>query len=297
MEILWAAGRLLLPILPSSVHHLYVVAEGSLLSVPWSALRIPCSVTTCYVVERFATSIEPSASIAVSLAHTTQPSSAQNVLIVADTVSTQPQASPQWMHLTALPSTRREADTIAHLVPATHVVQLRGKQATVDNVRSALQTNLAVLHVATHTLLVSGHPELSGIALSSGNTQSVLWLRDIPFLHAPPIVTLSGCTTQGTSPSGEETLHSHASLLLCGSAASHRQPVGRGRRCHGHTHGRLLRPSLQRQAHYRRSSPPGATLHAAQPRGRARLGSLRRQRRAATGWEITYGGTIPRSAT
>lgn len=203
-EALLAAGHLLLPTLPTSVHHLYIVAEGSLLSVPWSALRIPCSATTCYVVERFATSIEPSVSIAVSLAHTTQPSPARNVLIVADTVSTQPQATPQWMHLTALPGTRREADTIAHLVPATHVVQLRGKQATVDNVRSALQTNLAVFHVATHTLLVSGHPELSGIALSSGNTQSVLWLRDIPSLHAPPIVTLSGCTTQGKSPSGEE---------------------------------------------------------------------------------------------
>lgn len=207
-ETLLGGGQLLLPPLPSSVHHLYIVAEGSLLSVPWSALRIPCGANACYAVERFATSIEPSVSIAVSLARIEHPTLAKNVLIVADTISRQPQVTPQWMHLAALPGTHREADAIARLVPAMYLEQLRGKHATVDNVRSALQTNLAVFHVATHTLLVSGHPELSGIALSSGDThgegQSVLWLRDIPSLHAPPLVTLSGCTTEGSALSGEE---------------------------------------------------------------------------------------------
>jgi CHAT domain-containing protein len=207
-EALLAGGQLLLPALPPSIHHLYIVAEGSLLSVPWSALRIPCGAKICYAVERFATSLEPSVSIAISLARVARPVQAKNVLIIADTVSTQPQATPQWMHLASLPGTGREADAIARLVPAMHLQQLRGKQATVDNVRSVLRSELAVVHIATHTLLVSGHPELSGIALSSGNTrgdaQSVLWLRDIPSLHAPPLVTLSGCTTQGKALSGED---------------------------------------------------------------------------------------------
>lgn len=207
-EALLAAGQLLLPRLPPSVHHLYIVAEGSLLSVPWSALRIPCGANSCYAVERFATSIEPSVSIAISLARMEHPDRTKNVLLVADTISTQSQATPQWMHLAALPGTHREADAIARLIPAMYLEQLRGKQATVENVRSALRTDLAIFHVATHTLLVSGHPELSGIALSSGNAhgaaQSVLWLRDIPSLHAPPLVTLSGCTTEGEAPSGEE---------------------------------------------------------------------------------------------
>ncbi|WP_052200874.1 CHAT domain-containing tetratricopeptide repeat protein [Terriglobus sp. TAA 43] len=207
-EALFTVGQLLLPGLPHSIHHLYIVAEGSLLSIPWSSLRIPCGANTCYAVERFATSIEPSVSVAISLSRGQHTTFAKNVLLVADTISTQPQATPQWMRLTALPGTHREADAIARLVPTIYLEQLRGRQATVNNVRSALRTDLAILHVATHTLLVSGHPELSGIALSSGDThgamQSVLWLRDIPSLHAPPLVTLSGCTTEGKAPSGEE---------------------------------------------------------------------------------------------
>src|SRR6185312_14204316 len=50
---------------------------------------------------------------------------------------------------------------------------------------------------------------LSGIALSPGRDpartgQSILWLHDIPHLDAPPLVVLSGCTTQGADLSGEE---------------------------------------------------------------------------------------------
>jgi CHAT domain-containing protein len=207
-EALLVAGQLLLPTLRPSIHHLYIVAEGSLLSLPWSALRIPCGHKICYSVEHFSTSIEPSVSIAVSLARRAQPVLAKNVLVVADAVSTQPQAVPPWMHLGPLPGTRREADALARFIPAMQLQQLRGKLATVNNIRSALEGNLAVLHVATHTLLVSGHPEFSGIVLSSDNShgdgQSVLWLRDIPSLHAPLLVTLSGCTTQGKALPGEE---------------------------------------------------------------------------------------------
>jgi CHAT domain-containing protein len=65
------------------------------------------------------------------------------------------------------------------------------------------------LHFAAHTLLVAGHPELSGIVLSNARShansgESILWLHDIPQLNAPPLVVLSGCTTQGADFSGEE---------------------------------------------------------------------------------------------
>jgi CHAT domain-containing protein len=208
-DALLQAGQLLVPTLPSTIHHLYIVAEGSLLSLPWSALRFRCGQRTCYAVERYAISTEPSASVAVSLARRPPESKKHGVLLVADTIVARDLPTLRWTALTPLPGSRREADSIARLVPANSLRQLRGDQATVENVRSFVQGNLSILHFSTHTILVSGHPELSGIALSSsgptgGEGQSVLWLRDIPSLHAPPLVTLSGCTTQGKNLSGEE---------------------------------------------------------------------------------------------
>ena len=75
--------------------------------------------------------------------------------------------------------------------------------------RAQVNTSLDILHIAAHTILIAGHPELSGIALSPGArgtsvASGVLWLADIPTLHVPRLVTLSGCTTQGQDVSGEE---------------------------------------------------------------------------------------------
>lgn len=209
-DALERAGELLIPVLPSGVRHLYIVADGSLLSLPWSALRLPCGQRTCYAVERFATALEPSASVAVSLTQRQAKITGHDVVVIADTIASHDGATLRWAPLPPLPGSRREANAIARLVPAASFHQLSGDKATVENVHSLTQGNVAVLHFATHTILVPGHPELSGIALSSGRqssggaAQSVLWLRDIPSLHAPPIVTLSGCTTQGHGLSGEE---------------------------------------------------------------------------------------------
>jgi CHAT domain-containing protein/tetratricopeptide (TPR) repeat protein len=206
---LLALGQRLLPSLPSGVTHLYIVADGAMLSLPWGALRVSCGPRACYALERYAISIEPSASIAVSLARATPKPQAQKVMIVAGTITSNDRAMPRWTRLTPLPGTLREADSIARLVPANHLLQLRGREATTDNVLPRMNDDLAILHLSTHTLLINGHPELSGIMLSSDLSRSdgatsVLWLQDIPSLHAPPLVTLSGCTTEGTNISGEE---------------------------------------------------------------------------------------------
>jgi CHAT domain-containing protein/tetratricopeptide (TPR) repeat protein len=208
-DALQQTGQLLIPVLPSRIRHLYIVADGSLLSLPWSALRLPCGQLTCYAVERYAISMEPSASVAVSLAQRQPKISGHDVLVVADTIASHDRPALRWAALPPLPGSRREADAIARFVPASNFYELRGERASVENVRSLAQDNIAILHFATHTILVPAHPELSGIALSSdrrngSGVQSVLWLRDIPSFHAPPLVTLSGCTTQGQSLSGEE---------------------------------------------------------------------------------------------
>ncbi len=215
------AGRKLLPQLPQNIRHLYIVADGPLSSLSWNALRIPCGARRlCYAIERFAIASEPSASVAVQLARHPTRTAGQNILIVADPITQSGQPAPRWASFAPLPGTRREAGAIARLIPAESLQIIHGEMATVDNVR-ALSKNLSILHFATHTFLVPGHPELSGIALSpergKSEEKSILWLHDIPTLQAPSLVVLNGCSTQGQGLGGEELSALTQAFLYAGS--------------------------------------------------------------------------------
>jgi CHAT domain-containing protein len=201
-----AAGRLLLSNLPANVSRLYVVADGDLSSLPWNALRIPCPGRVCYAVQRFAIMVEPSASVATRLMQRTAPPGATRILLVSDTLPLSQQPGPRWDQLSPLPASRRESDQIARLAGPENATMLYGRRATVGNLKTALQERVTILHLGTHTLLVPDHPELSGIALSpdrAAGSNGILWLHDIPSLTAPPLVTLSGCSTEGASLDGE----------------------------------------------------------------------------------------------
>ena len=208
-RLLESAASLLLPPLPRTVHHLYIAADAGLSTLPWAGLRVPCGARPCYLIERSAISLEPSASIAVALtAHPGRPAG-QAILVVDDAIRSQDRQALRWAPLPPLPGSHRESQSIARLVQAASFHELRGEQATLENVRTQASPSLDVLHLAAHTILVAGHPELSGIALSPGRpgtreVQSVLWLREIPSLHVPQLVVLSGCTTEGEEVSGEE---------------------------------------------------------------------------------------------
>lgn len=200
-------GTMLLPVVSANIHHLYIAADGALASVPWAALRTLCNGHPCYATEKVSISLEPSVSVAVYLMQRQKEARRQRVLVVADTISQRDPAFFQGVRFGPLPGARRETAAIARFVPAGSFQVLRGEEATSDNVGSALSGNdLAILHVAAHTFLFPGHPELAGIALSPqrGGGKSILWLRDVPALHAPRLVTLSGCSTQGGGISGEE---------------------------------------------------------------------------------------------
>jgi CHAT domain-containing protein len=203
------AGALLLPAIPRNIRHLYIVADGALQTVPWNVLRTTCNGRACYAIERYTVSLEPSASVAVALAKRPLRSGRTGVLVVSDTLPGNDPLVPRWKALDSLPGSQREAQSIARLVPAKDFKNLRRTEATVGNISHVLEGDVSVLHLAAHTLLVAGHPELSGIALSAGRDtakpgQSILWLHDITHLVAPPLVVLSGCTTQGADLSGEE---------------------------------------------------------------------------------------------
>lgn len=219
-ELLRHAGSLLLAGLPPGLKQLYIVADDGLSSLPWGALRIPCGKNQCYAVERFSISIEPSASVAVELASRGTVSDRKTMLLVSDTVPVHETTSPRWNPMGTLPGSRREAHQIAQFAPSGTLVMLSGARATPAALRSTLGEKTAVLHFATHTLLIPNHPELSGIALSPDRNSSdrgILWLHDIPSLQAPPLVTLSGCATQGNRLD-QEDLNTLAQAFFYGGA-------------------------------------------------------------------------------
>ncbi|WP_221312888.1 CHAT domain-containing tetratricopeptide repeat protein [Granulicella aggregans] len=203
------AGSLLLPALPPTIHRIYIVADGPLQALPWNALRTRCGGSTCYLIERYTLSVEPSVSVALALAARPQPERQQRAVVLSDIVPASGNSLPRWSTINLLPGSQREAHAIAKLLPTNQVTSLRGPNATSENLYRSLSPNVSLLHIAAHTLFVAGHPELSGIALSADhdqrhNAQGVLWLHDIPRLNAPPLVVLSGCATQGSDISGEE---------------------------------------------------------------------------------------------
>ncbi len=231
-------GRLLLPAqLPAAIHRLIVVPDGVLASVPFSALRLK---SWQYVIREYEVVEEPSASIAIELLARRAPSRNQDrIAVFADPVynqfdprlarsgekaaslrvaSSRQGSSPvlradAGVDLTQLPrlsASSLEASAIASIAGRDHVSLYLGFQATPEQAMRLDWRNFAIAHFATHALVDSAHPELSGIVLSTLNPQGapedgVLWLHDIYRTPMPvSLVVLSGCrTADGKSIPGE----------------------------------------------------------------------------------------------
>jgi CHAT domain-containing protein len=100
-----------------------------------------------------------------------------------------------------LPFTRREAESIFSLVPAGEGLKAVDFSASRAGVLDGSLAQYRVVHFATHGLLNSKHPELSGVVLSlvdeSGRpSDGFLRLSDIYGLNLPAdLVVLSACQT------------------------------------------------------------------------------------------------------
>jgi CHAT domain-containing protein len=98
-------------------------------------------------------------------------------------------------------SSREEARRVLELVPENERFEALGFDANLGLARSGALAEYEVVHFATHGLLSSDQPELSGIALSlfdrDGNPQKgFLRLHDIYDLKLPVrLVVLSACST------------------------------------------------------------------------------------------------------
>jgi CHAT domain-containing protein len=100
-----------------------------------------------------------------------------------------------------LPFSREEADTIAGLVPKNSLLKATDFQANRTMATSGALASYRIVHFATHGLLNSEHPELSGLVLSlideNGKTRDgFLRMHEIYNLRLPAdVVVLSACQT------------------------------------------------------------------------------------------------------
>ena len=100
-----------------------------------------------------------------------------------------------------LPFTRFEADQILSLVPATESKRAVDFDANREVALSPELGKYRFVHFATHGVLNSQHPELSGLVLSlvnheGENQDGFLWAHEVYNLHLPvEMVVLSGCRT------------------------------------------------------------------------------------------------------
>ncbi|HEX4955804.1 MAG TPA: CHAT domain-containing protein [Thermoanaerobaculia bacterium] len=103
--------------------------------------------------------------------------------------------------LASLPATGREAEAILSRVPAERRTELTGLDASVGNVVSGALASASIVHFATHGLLDTDHPELSGLVLSLYDAQGrpqdgILWVHRLDELSlSAELVVLSACST------------------------------------------------------------------------------------------------------
>jgi CHAT domain-containing protein len=127
--------------------------------------------------------------------------------------------------LSRLPFTRKEVEAISALIPANL------KKAALDfevNRKTATDAGLSqyrYIHFATHAMVDSARPELSGIALSRFNKQGLeqegfLRLNDIFNLRLPAeLIVLSGCSTGlGQELRGEGLIGLTRGFMYAGAA-------------------------------------------------------------------------------
>jgi len=224
--------RLLGPVAGRLRKRLLIVGDGALHTLPFTVLPIPGrgdGHPTPLIAEHEVLSL-PSASALVALRRepAANPRSPMTVAVVADPVfqAGDPRVTPGALaapaslrrggpdrdRLDRLPFSRREAEAILSLVPPGRQLPLLGFKASRQTVLSGSLEPYRIVHFATHGVLDSRYPELSGLALSRVDERGrpvggdgFLRVHDVYRLHLPAdLVVLSACeTARGQEIRGE----------------------------------------------------------------------------------------------
>lgn len=227
-----ALSRMLLGEAASRLLHkrLLIVADGALQYVPFAALPDPDGLAQPLIVNHEIVSIPSASTLAILRRENANRKPAPKALaVLADPVFSSEdsrlkrdprkpntdtargvdlklQPAPddlgiQGMHLPRLPGTRREAAGILALVPEDIRKQALDFDASRATLTSPDMSQYRIVHLATHALLNTAHPDLSGVALSlvdrQGKPQNgFLRLNEIYNLKlSADLVVLSACQT------------------------------------------------------------------------------------------------------
>ena len=166
---------------------LLVVPDGALSYVPFAALPLPGSGTPLIVAHEI---VElPSASTLSALRRRSRrPAPPGVVAVVAD---------PDYADdLPPLPFSGEEAAAIRKLAPSGLHFEALGSDASRQTVLSGVLAGYRIVHFATHGVIDSEHPALSGLALAGRRQEAFLPAYEIRRLRLPAdLVVVSACRT------------------------------------------------------------------------------------------------------
>ena len=207
---------------------LIIVPDGILAYLPFETLG-----GEKRLIERFAVSYSPSASVLATLRGRSREGSppTKELLAFGDAVyspagapgrSARGQSSERGLDLTQLPHTRTEVTSIRSLFSTGASRVYMGAEAREDTVKSEPLDPYRFIHFAVHGLYDEEKPERSGIALSvnpDSREDGILQVREIMRLRLrAEMVTLSACQTGlGKLLDGEGVVGMSRAFLYAGS--------------------------------------------------------------------------------
>ncbi len=239
---------LLGPVDLTGATRLLIVPDGFLQNVPFSALTVSQSGKNMPLISGHEVVVLPSASVLAALRKITLKRAAptQTAAIVADPVvdgddprlhpRTSSRKKPQGgskmktrnvltlRHVTRLEGSSNEAETIKQILDSPDVLVKLGFNANRNDVVQGMLAPYRIIHFATHGLVNTRHPEISGLVLSLRNEKGqrqdgFLRSGDIANLKlSADLVVLSACDSAlGKNLASEGTIGLPRAFLFAGS--------------------------------------------------------------------------------